>query len=151
MKLMRGRPFNPGLPLLALSILSTGCSVVKQVESHDKPSYRARVAVAGWCNALTAIVGAFWCAFPMRLIAEVFTNRLRTNPRVQAFLSGIVPAVLGMSAAAAASLARSGLDSMLSFGVATTAFLLMLRARLNPVVILIGCGGLQFAVAHYLY
>jgi chromate transport protein ChrA len=87
----------------------------------------------------------------MRLIAEAFINRLRTNPQVQAFFSGIVPAVLGMSAAAAASLARSGLDSTLSFGVATTAFLLMLRARLNPVVILIGCGGLQFAVAHYLF
>ena len=49
------------------------------------------------------------------------------------------------------SLARSGLNSTLSFGVATTAFLLMLRARLNPVVIILGCGVLQFAVAHYLF
>jgi chromate transport protein ChrA len=86
----------------------------------------------------------------MTLIAGASLNRFRTNHQVQAFLAGVAPAVVGMLAAAGVSLARSGLDSTLSFGVATTAFLLMLRAKLNPVVIICGCGVLQFVVAHFL-
>ena len=107
--------------------------------------------VAGWIGAIVATVGAFLPSFLMTLIAGASLNRFRTNHQVQAFLSGVAPAVVGMLAAAGVSLARSGLDSTLSFGVATTAFLLMLRARLNPVVIILGCGMLQFAVAHYLF
>jgi len=106
--------------------------------------------VAGWIGAIVATVGAFLPSFLMTLIAGASLNRFRTNHQVQAFLSGVAPAVVGMLAAAGVSLARSGLDSTLSFGVATTAFLLMLRARLNPVVIILGCGMLQFALAHYL-
>jgi chromate transport protein ChrA len=49
------------------------------------------------------------------------------------------------------SMARSGLSSTLSFGVATVAFLLMLRAKLNPVVIILGCGLLQFALSRLLF
>ena len=106
--------------------------------------------VAGWIGAIVATVGAFLPSFLMTLIAGASLNRFRTNHQVQAFLSGVAPAVVGMLAAAGVSLARSGLDSTLSFGVATTAFLLMLRARLNPVVIILGCGMLQFVLAHYL-
>ena len=102
--------------------------------------------------AAVARVGALLPSFVMTLIAALsFLNRFRTNHQLQAFLSGVVPAVVGMLAAAGVSLARSGLDSALSFGVATIAFLLMLRAKLNPVVIVVGCGALQFAVAHHLF
>jgi chromate transporter len=106
--------------------------------------------VAGWIGAIVATVGAFLPSFLMTLIAGASLNRFRTNHQVQAFLAGVAPAVVGMLAAAGVSLARSGLDSTLSFGVATTAFLLMLRAKLNPVVIICGCGVLQFVVAHFL-
>src|SRR5262245_38478001 len=106
--------------------------------------------VAGWIGAVVATVGAFLPSFLMTVIAGASLNRFRTNHQVQAFLSGVAPAVVGMLAAAGVSLARSGLNSTLSFGVATTAFLLMLRAKLNPVVIILGCGALQFVVAHYL-
>ena len=74
-------------------------------------------------------VGAIPPSFVMTLVVgAAFLNRVRTNPRVQAFLSELVPAVVGMLAAAGVSLAKSGLNSTVSFGVATTAFLLMLRA-----------------------
>lgn len=107
--------------------------------------------VAGWIGAVVATIGAFLPSFLMTLVAGASLNRFRTNHQVQAFLSGVAPAVVGMLAAAGVSLARSGLDSTLSFGVATTAFLLMLRAKLNPVVIILGCGLLQFVVAHYVF
>ena len=52
-----------------------------------------------------------------------------------------------MLAAAGVSLARSGLSTPLSYGVATLAFLLMMRARLNPVLIIFGCGLLQWLIS----
>ena len=103
--------------------------------------------VAGPLGALATTIAAFLPSFIMTTIAGASLNRFRTNFLVQSFLAGVAPAVVGMLAAAGVSLARSGLNTPLSFGVATMAFLLMLRAKLNPVVIIFGCGLVQWAVA----
>lgn len=103
--------------------------------------------VAGPIGALATTVAAFLPSFVMTVIAGTSLNRFRTNFLVQSFLAGVAPAVVGMLAAAAVSLGKSGLSTPLSYGVATLAFLLMLRAKLNPVVIVLGCGLLQWAVA----
>lgn len=103
--------------------------------------------VAGPVGALTTTIAAFLPSFVMAIIAGASLNRFRTNFLVQSFLAGVAPAVVGMLAAAGVSLAKSGLSSPLSYGVATLAFLLMLRAKLNPVVIIFGCGLVQWAVA----
>lgn len=103
--------------------------------------------VAGLVGAIVATIAAFLPSFVMTVIAGASLNRFRTNFLVQSFLAGVAPAVVGMLAAAGVALAKSGLGSPLSYGVATLAFLLMLRARLNPVVIIFGCGLLQWAVS----
>jgi chromate transporter len=103
--------------------------------------------VAGVVGAVAATVAAFLPSFVMTCVAGSSLNRFRTNYLVQSFLSGVAPAVVGMLAAAGVSLARSGLGTSLSFGIATLAFLLMLRATLNPVFIIFGCGLAQWAVA----
>lgn len=103
--------------------------------------------VAGVLGAVAATVAAFLPSFVMTVIAGASLNRFRTNFLVQSFLAGVAPAVVGMLAAAGVSMAKSGLSSPLSYGVATMAFLLMLRAKLNPVVIIFGCGLVQWAVA----
>ncbi len=103
--------------------------------------------VAGITGAIAATIAAFLPSFVMTIIAGTSINRFRTNFLVQAFLAGVAPAVVGMLAAAGVSLAKNGLNTSLSYGVATLAFLLMLRAKLNPVVIIFGCGLLQWAVA----
>lgn len=103
--------------------------------------------VAGVLGAVAATIAAFLPSFVMTVIAGASLNRFRTNFLVQSFLAGVAPAVVGMLAAAGVSLAKSGLSSPLSYGVATMAFLLMLRAKLNPVVIIFGCGLVQWAVA----
>lgn len=103
--------------------------------------------VAGPIGALATTIAAFLPSFVMTVIAGTSLNRFRTNFLVQSFLAGVAPAVVGMLAAAAVSLAKSGLSTPLSYGVATLAFLLMLRARLNPVVIVFGCGLLQWAIS----
>jgi hypothetical protein len=52
-----------------------------------------------------------------------------------------------MLAAAGVSLAKSGVSGPVGYGIATLAFLLMIRAKLNPVIIIFGCGLLQWAIA----
>jgi chromate transporter len=103
--------------------------------------------VAGIVGAIATTIAAFLPSFVMTVIAGASINRFRTNFQVQAFLAGVAPAVVGMLAAAGVSLAKSGLVSPESYGVATLAFLLMLRARLNPVIIIFGCGLLQLLIS----
>lgn len=103
--------------------------------------------VAGLIGAIFATIAAFLPSFVMTIVAGSSLNRFRTNFFVQSFLSGIAPAVVGMLAAAGVSMARSGLNTPLSFGIATLAFLLMLRAKINPIFIILGCGLVQWAVA----
>ena len=103
--------------------------------------------VAGPIGAIATTIAAFLPSFVMTIIAGTSLNRFRTNFQVQAFIAGVAPAVVGMLAAACFSLARAGLNTKLSYAVATLAFLLMLRAKLNPLFIMFGCGLLQWAVA----
>lgn len=113
--------------------------------------------VAGLIGALAATIAAFLPSFVMTIVAGTSLNRFRTNHLMQSFLSGVAPAVVGMLAAAGVSLARSSLSTSLSyrnipvsFGIATIAFLLMMRARLNPVLIIFGCGALQLIISKWL-
>jgi chromate transporter len=113
--------------------------------------------VAGLLGALAATIAAFLPSFVMTVVAGTSLNRFRANHLVQSFLSGVAPAVVGMLAAAGVSLARSSLSTSLSyrnipvsFGIATLAFLLMMRARLNPVLIIFGCGALQLVISKWL-
>ncbi|MBI1764704.1 MAG: chromate transporter [Acidobacteria bacterium] len=103
--------------------------------------------VAGVLGALVATIAAFLPSFVMTVIAGTSLNRFRTNHQVQAFLGGVAPAVVGMLAAAGVSLAKSGVSGSTGFGIATLAFLLMMRAAVNPVIIIFGCGMLQWAIA----
>lgn len=103
--------------------------------------------VAGILGAIVATIAAFLPSFVMTVIAGTSLNRFRTNHQVQAFLSGVAPAVVGMLAAAGVSMAKSGLSGPVGYGIATLAFLLMMRATINPVTIIFGCGVLQWAIA----
>jgi chromate transporter len=113
--------------------------------------------VAGIVGAVAATIAAFLPSFVMTIVAGTSLNRFRANHLVQSFLSGVAPAVVGMLASAGVSLARSSLSTSLSyrnipvsFGIATIAFLLMMRARLNPVLIIFGCGALQLVISKWL-
>ncbi len=106
--------------------------------------------VAGLAGAVAATIAAFLPAFVMTVVAGTWLDHFRANHQVQAFLSGVAPAVVGMIAAAGVSLARTGLHSTLSYGIAVLAFLLLLRVRVNPVLIILGCGVLQLIMARLL-
>jgi chromate transport protein ChrA len=103
--------------------------------------------VAGVIGAIMTTIAAFLPSFIMTMIAGVSINRFRANFHVQAFLAGVAPAVVGMLAAAGVTMAKSGVSGAAGFGIATLSCLLMLRAKLNPVVIVFGCGLLQLAIS----
>lgn len=103
--------------------------------------------VAGVIGAIVTTIAAFLPSFVMTVIAGTSINRFRTNFHVQAFLAGVAPAVVGMLAAAGVTLAKSGVSGAVGFGIATLSCLLMLRAKLHPVVIIFGCGLLQWAIS----
>jgi chromate transporter len=103
--------------------------------------------VAGVAGAIATTIAAFLPSFVMTVIAGSSINRFRTNFHVQAFLAGVAPAVVGMLAAAGVTMARSGVSGATGFGIATLSCLLMLRAKLNPVVIILLCGLLQWAIS----
>jgi chromate transport protein ChrA len=103
--------------------------------------------VAGFIGAIMTTIAAFLPSFLMTMIAGVSINRFRANFHVQAFLAGVSPAVVGMLAAAGVTMAKSGVSGTTGFGIATLSCLLMLRAKLNPVVIIFGCGLLQLAIS----
>jgi chromate transporter len=103
--------------------------------------------VAGLIGAVMTTIAAFLPSFVMTMIAGASINRFRANFHVQAFLAGVAPAVVGMLAAAGVTMAKSGVSGPTGFGIATLSCLLMLRAKLNPVVIIFGCGLLQWAIS----
>jgi chromate transporter len=103
--------------------------------------------VAGIIGAIMTTIAAFLPSFIMTMIAGVSINRFRANFHVQAFLAGVAPAVVGMLAAAGVTMAKSGVSGATGFGIATLSCLLMLRAKLNPVVIVFGCGLLQLTIS----
>jgi len=103
--------------------------------------------VAGIIGAIMSTIAAFLPSFVMTMIAGASINRFRANFHVQAFLAGVAPAVVGMLAAAGVTMAKSGVSGPTGFGIATLSCLLMLRAKLNPVVIIFGCGLLQWAIS----
>ena len=103
--------------------------------------------VAGIIGAVMTTIAAFLPSFLMTMIAGASINRFRANFHVQAFLAGVAPAVVGMLAAAGVTMAKSGVSGPIGFGIATLSCLLMLRAKLNPVVIIFGCGLLQWAIS----
>ena len=104
--------------------------------------------VAGFVGAVAATIAAFLPSFVLSTIAGSSLDRFRSNNQVQAFLAGVAPAVVGMMAAAGVSLARSGLgSSAASYAIATLAFLMMMRARFNPVIIILACGLLQWVIS----
>ena len=102
------------------------------------------MAVTG---ALVATAGLFAPSFGMILIATPLLQRLRGQPRVRAFLEGVLAGVAGAMAAAALSLSIAALQGgwlMLQVAVFATALWLSLHRSIRPLPliaggILVGC------------
>ena len=104
----------------------------------------ATMAIAG---ALVATAGLFAPSFGMILIATPLLQRLRNQPRVRAFLDGVLAGVTGAMAAAALSLSIAALQGgplIIQLLVFATALWLSMHRGIRPFPligggILVGC------------
>jgi chromate transporter len=103
--------------------------------------------LGGLAGALAATLAVFLPAFVLVLLVSVSLDRFRSSPGIQAFLRGLQPAVVGLMAAATATLVRHGVHGALAAAVAVAAFLLLWRLRVNPLWVVSGAGALGVAQA----
>ena len=107
--------------------------------------------VAGTIGALLSTICVFLPSFLMTVAAGSSLRRFRTNRQTQAFLRGVAPAVAGLLVAAAWSVARAGIHTVIGASMAAIILVILLRFRPNPFWILIGAGLFRFVMALVLW
>ena len=107
--------------------------------------------VAGTPGALLSTLCVFLPSFLMTIAAGSSFRRFRTNRQTQAFLRGVAPAVTGLLAAAAWSVARAGIHSVIGATMAVLILIILLRYRPNAFWVLMGAGIFRFPLAVVLW
>jgi chromate transporter len=107
--------------------------------------------VAGTIGALLSTICVFLPSFLMTIAAGSSLRRFRTNRQTQAFLRGVAPAVTGLLVAAAWSIARAGIHTVIGASMAAIILVILLRFRPNPFWILIGAGLFRYVLAWVLW
>jgi len=100
--------------------------------------------VAGTLGALVATVSIFLPSFLMTIAAGSYLRRFRSNEIVQSFLRGVAPAVVGLLAAAALSIGRSGIHTWAGLIIAIAAAIVLVRFRPNAFWVILGAGVARF-------
>jgi chromate transporter len=107
--------------------------------------------VAGTQGALLCTLCVFLPSFLMTIAAGSSFRRFRTNRQMQAFLRGVAPAVTGLLAAAAWSVARAGIHTVIGGTMAVLIVIILLRYRPNAFWVLMGAGAFRFLLALVLW
>jgi len=107
--------------------------------------------VAGAVGALFATIGVFLPSFVMTIAAGSSFRRFRANRQMQAFLRGVAPAVAGLLVAAAWSVARAGIHSIIGASMAVVILVILFRFRLNVFWVLIGAAVFRYVLALVLW
>jgi chromate transporter len=107
--------------------------------------------VAGFLAAILCTFCVFLPSFLMTIAAGSSLRRFRTNRQIQAFLRGVAPAVTGLLGAAAWSVARSGIHTIIGASMAVVILGVLLRYRPNAFWVLMGAGLFRFLLALVLW
>jgi len=107
--------------------------------------------VAGTIGALLCTLCVFLPSFLMTIAAGSSFKRFRSNRQTQAFLRGVAPAVTGLLAAAAWSVARAGIHTVIGATMAVLILIILLRYRPNAFWVLIGAGVFRYVLAWILW
>ena len=102
--------------------------------------------VAGILGAIVATICIFLPAFLFTIVAGSSLQRFRTNKIIQSFLLGVTPAVVGLLAAAAVSIGRSGIHTIIGFSIMLAAVFVLLKFRPNALWVLLGAGLIRFVI-----
>ena len=103
--------------------------------------------VAGIFGALLSTLCVLLPSFLMTIAAGSSFRRFRANRQMQAFLRGVAPAVTGLLVAAAWSVARSGIHTIIGATMAVVILVILLRYRPNAFWVLMGAGVFRFLLA----
>ncbi|HEU0264172.1 MAG TPA: chromate transporter [Geobacterales bacterium] len=93
-----------------------------------------------FAGALVATVAIFLPCTLLMLFLSRHYRRLREIELIRSFLDGLLPAVLGLVAAAAYTLGSESLATLRDFSLLAIAFLLLTMTRLTPMVLILGAG-----------
>jgi len=107
--------------------------------------------VAGTLGALVATISIFLPSFLMTVAAGSSLRRFRDNQIVQSFLRGVTPAVAGLLVAAAISIGRAGIHTVIGLLLAIAAGVVLVRYRPNAFWVIIGAGTLRFLLGTILW
>ena len=107
--------------------------------------------VAGIAGAILCTLCVFLPSFLMTIAAGSSFHRFRANRQTQAFLRGVAPAVTGLLGAAAWSVARSGIHTVIGAAMAIVVVAILIRYRPNALWILLGAGVFRFLLAFLLW
>jgi chromate transporter len=107
--------------------------------------------VAGTLGALIATISIFLPSFLMTIAAGSSLRRFRDNQIVQSFLQGVTPAVTGLLVAAAISIGRAGIHSLIGLLLAVGAGFVLVRFRPNAFWVIIGAGAIRFLLGIILW
>lgn len=107
--------------------------------------------VAGIAGALLCTLCVFLPSFLMTIAAGSSFRRFRANRQTQAFLRGVAPAVTGLLGAAAWSVARSGIHTIIGGAMAVIVVAILVRYRPNALWVLLGAGVFRFLLALVLW
>jgi len=94
-----------------------------------------------------ALVGTVFIFTPCTLLMIVIASRyekIRNMELVKKTLDGILPAVIGLVAAAAFSLGKTSLFTLRDFAMLALGFCLLQFTRLSPMIVIIGSGVVGF-------
>ncbi len=90
----------------------------------------------GVLGALVATLSLFAPALLLMLILSYHCGRLKEGRRVQDFLAGVTPAVVGLIVGAAVLLAPGALHDLPGWGLMVISVILLTRLKLHPAVVL---------------
>ena len=107
--------------------------------------------VAGSIGAVLCTICIFLPSFLMTIAAGSSFQRFRANRQMRAFLRGVAPAVTGLLGAAAWSLARSGIHTVIGAVMAVALVAIIVRFRPNAFWVLMGAGLFRFVLALVLW
>ncbi len=83
-------------------------------------------------GALIAMLGTFLPSTLMLLLLIQGYERVKRSPVIQAFLSGVMPAVCGMLLVSAVFIARGAISGVIPAAIAVVAFLFLFFLRVEP-------------------
>ncbi len=87
--------------------------------------------LAGWPGAVLCTVAMFLPGFVLVTITQPLIPRLRASRAASALLDGVVAASLGLMAAVAVNLGRTGIHSLPQTAILVAALVVLLRWRIN--------------------